>query len=414
VLSARKELKLGQVFVGHDWAEDHHDVELMDAGGKRLAKARVPEGAKGVSQFHELVARHVEEPSEVVIATETDRGLFVGALVATGYKVHAVNPLSVARYRERHSTSGAKSDPGDAHVLADLARTDSHNHRPVAGDSELVEAIKVLARAHQGMIWSRQRQLNQLRSTLREFYPAALDAFDDLGHTDALAVLAIAPTPELGRTLSRSKIAAALRRGGRQRRVDERAVEVQAALRSEQLAAPALISKAMGASAKAYIAVIAELGTQVAALEAELSAHFEVHPDAKVVLSLPGLGTVLGARVLAEFGDDPGRYADGKSRRNYAGTSPVTKASGKSKVVLARFARNGRLADACYRWAFCSLTASPGAKAFYDQRRAAGDTHNRALRALSNRLVGILHGCLRYGELYDENRAWGHRCQLVA
>jgi hypothetical protein len=405
---------LGQVFVGHDWAEDHHDVELMDAGGKRLAKARLPEGAKGVSQFHELVAHHADEPSEVVVATETDRGLFVGSLIGAGYKVYAVNPMSVARYRERHSTSGAKSDPGDAHVLADLARTDAHNHRPVAGDSELAEAIKVLSRAHQGMIWSRQRQLNQLRSALREFYPAALAAFDDLGHTDALAVLAIAPTPELGRGLSRSKIAAALRRGGRQRRVDERAVEVQAALRSEQLAAPALISKAMGASAKAYIAVIGELGTQVAALEVELSEHFELHPDAKVVRSLPGLGTVLGARVLAEFGDDPGRYADGKSRRNYAGTSPVTRASGKSKVVLARFARNGRLADACYRWAFSALTASPGAKAFYDQRRAAGDTHNRALRALSNRLVGILHGCLRHGELYDEQRAWGHRSQLVA
>jgi transposase len=386
----------------------------MDAGGKRLAKARLPEGAKGVSQFHELVAHHADEPSEVVVAAETDRGLFVGSLIAAGYKVYAVNPMSVARYRERHSTSGAKSDPGDAHVLADLARTDAHNHRPVAGDSELAEAIKVLSRAHQGMIWSRQRQLNQLRSALREFYPAALAAFDDLGHTDALAVLAIAPTPELGRGLSRSKIAAALRRGGRQRRVDERAVEVQAALRSEQLAAPALISKAMGASAKAYIAVIGELGTQVAALEVELSEHFELHPDAKVVRSLPGLGTVLGARVLAEFGDDPGRYADGKSRRNYAGTSPVTRASGKSKVVLARFARNGRLADACYRWAFSALTASPGAKAFYDQRRAAGDTHNRALRALSNRLVGILHGCLRHGELYDEQRAWGHRSQLVA
>ncbi len=293
MLSARKELELGQVFVGHDWAEEHHDVELMDVAGRRLAKARLPEGAKGVSQFHELVARHTGEASEVVVATETERGLFLGALIAAGYKVHAVNPMSVARYRERHSTSGAKSDPGDAHVLADLARTDSHNHRQVAGDSELAEAIKVLARAHQGMIWSRQRQLNQLRSALREFYPAALAAFDDLGHPDALAVLAIAPTPELGRGLSRSKIAAALRRGGRQRRVDESAVEVQAALRSEQLAAPALISRAMGASAKAYIAVIAELGTQVAALETELSAHFEVQssgttPDATPMASLAG------------------------------------------------------------------------------------------------------------------------------
>ncbi len=119
--------------------------------------------------------------------------------------------MSTSRYRERHSTSGAKSDPGDAKVLADLARTDAHNHRPVAGDSELAEAVKVLARAHQTMIWSRQRQTNQLRSTLREFYPAALEAFDNLAGHDALAVLAIALTPTIGKLLSRSKIAGALR-----------------------------------------------------------------------------------------------------------------------------------------------------------------------------------------------------------
>ena len=123
---------------------------------------------------------------------------------------------------------------------------------------------------------------------------------------------------------------------------------------------------------------------------------------------------ILGARVLAEFGDDPERYADAKSRKNYAGTSPITRASGKSRVVLARYARNRRLADACYQWAFTSLTASPPCRAFYDTRRAAGDTHNRALRALANRLVGILHGCLRHHTLYDEHTAWAHRTALAA
>jgi hypothetical protein len=328
--------------------------------------------------------------------------------------VLAVNPMSTSRYRERHSTSGAKSDPGDARVLAELARTDSHNHRPVAGDSELAEAVKVLARGHQGLIWTRQRQLNQLRSTLREFYPAAIATFAELGHSDALAVLAVAPTPSLGRQLSRSKIAAALRRGGRQRRVDERAAQIQAGLRTQQLTAPDIVSEAMGSTVTALVAVAAELGTQIARLEAELADRFEQHPDAKVIRSLPGLGMILGARVLAEFGDDPNRYRDTKSRKNYAGTSPITRASGKNHVVLARYARNKRLADACYRWAFASLTASPGARAFYDHRRAHGDTHNRALRALANRLVGILHGCLRHGTPYDEHTAWGHRRQEAA
>ncbi len=378
------------------------------------AGARLPEGIEGVARFHELVAAHAEDPSEVVIATETDRGLFVGALVAAGYTVLAVNPLSTSRYRERHTTSGAKSDPGDAKVLAELARTDGHNHRPVAGDSELAEAVKVLARAHQGLIWTRQRQLNQLRSTLREFYPGALEAFPELGHGDALAVLALAPTPSLGRQLSRAKLAAGLRRGGRQRRIEERAAEIQAALRTDQLAAPTLVSEAMGASVAALVAVAAELTTQIARLEVELADRFESHPDAKVIRSLPGLGMILGARVLAEFGDDPNRYADAKSRKNYAGTSPITRASGKHHVVLARYARNRRLADACYQWAFAALTSSPGARAYYDHRRAAGDTHHRALRSLANRFVGILHGCLRHDALYDEHTAWGHRLAIAA
>lgn len=405
---------MARVFVGHDWAEAHHDVHVEDADGRRLAAARLPEGIDGVRRFHELVAVHAEEPWEVTVATETDRGLFVGSLVAAGYRVLAVNPLSTSRYRERHSTSGAKSDPGDAKVLAELARLDGHNHRPIAGDSDLAEAVKVLARAHHSMIWNRQRQQNQLRSTLREFFPAALQAFDDLASGDALAVLAIASTPAQARTLSRSKIAAALRRGGRQRRVEERAVEIQTALRSDQLEAPSIVAEAMGASVAALVAVIAELVAQTAVLERELADRFEQHPDAKIIRSLPGLGMILGARALGEFGDDPNRYLDAKSRKNYASTSPITRASGKQRVVLARYARNRHLADTCQMWAFTALTASPGARAFYDERRANGDTHNRALRALANRLVGILHGCLRHGTHYDEHTAWGHRLTAAA
>jgi hypothetical protein len=405
---------MGKVFVGHDWAEAHHDVHVENEQGQRLAQARLPEGVDGVARFHELLAGLIDEPGDVTIATETDRGLFVGSMVAAGYRVLAVNPMSTSRYRERHSTSGAKSDPGDAFVLAELARLDGHNHQPVAGDSDLVEAIKVLARAHQSLIWTRQRQLNQLRSTLREFYPGAIAAFDALGSGDALAVLTIAPTPALGRGLSRSKIAAALRRGGRQRRIDERAAEIQTALRAEQLQAPTVVADAMGATITALVAVATELTTQIAGLETQLAERFDQHPDAKIIRSLPGLGMTLGARVLAEFGDDPNRYVDAKSRKNYAGTSPITRASGKHRVVLARYARNRRLADACYLWAFATLTHSPGARAFYDQRRAAGDTHNRALRALANRLVGILHGCLRHQARYDEHTAWGHRTQLAA
>ena len=283
-----------------------------------------------------------------MVGIETDRGLSVQALVAAGYQVYAINPFAASRYRDRHATSGAKSDPGDAKVLAELVPTDRHNHRPIAGDSELAEAVKILARSHQNLIWTRLRQLNALRSTLREFYPAALQAFgDDLGHSDTLAVLGRAPTPALGKALCTAKIASAIRSGGRQRNVETRAQAIREQLRSAQLAAPPLVAKAFGASVKALVGVLVALNAQVAAIEEELAASFEAHPDAEIIRSLPGLGVILGARVLAEFGDDRTRFADAKARKCYAGTAPITKASGTRKVVLARVARNHRLADAC-------------------------------------------------------------------
>jgi transposase len=397
------------IFVGDDWAEDHHDIHLMDAEGARLASRRLPEGLAGIRGFHELMAAHAEEPAQVVIGIETDRGLWVDALSAAGYQVFAINPLAVARYRDRHHVSGAKSDAGDAKLLADLVRTDRHNHRPIAGDTPDVEAIKVLARAHQNLIWSRTRNTNALRSALREYYPGALEAFEDLADRDALAILGRAPTPVEATRLSLSKIRSALKAAGRQRNIDTRALQIQEMLRREQLAAPAAVTAAFGATTRATVAIIAELNHQIADLEAEITTHFETHPDADIYLSLPGLGVILGARVLGEFGDDPDRYTTAKSRKNYAGTSPLTIASGKKRAVLARHVRNRRLYDAIDQWAFCALTRSPGARTFYDQHRAAGDLHHQALRALGNRLVGILHGCLRHHSTYSEHKAWAHR-----
>jgi len=397
------------IFIGDDWAEDHHDVYLMDEAGQRLASRRLPEGLTGIRGLHELVAGHAEEPTEVVVGIETDRGPWVGALSAAGYQVYAINPLAVARYRDRHHVAGAKSDASDAKLLADLVRTDRHNHRPIAGDTAEAEAIKVLARGHQNLIWTRTQHTNRLRSALREYYPGALVAFENLAHGDALGLLARAPGPEQGAHLSLTAIQSALKRGGRQRNIAARAREIQIALRSEQLAAPATVTAAFAATTRATVSIIAELNRQISELETTLANHFETHPDADIYLSQPGLGDVLGARVLGEFGDDPNRYTDAKSRRNYAGTSPLTVASGKKRAVLARHVRNRRLYDAIDHWALCALSASPGARAYYDQHRAAGDVHHQALRALANRLVGILHGCLRHHTIYSEHTAWAHR-----
>src|SRR6266581_4397430 len=413
-VSTRATQEMPMVYVGVDWAEAHHDICVVDEEGLVLAKRRVPEGLEGVGKLHALVAEHAEDPAMVVVGIETDRGLLVGSLVAAGYQVYAINPFASSRYRDRHATSGAKSDAGDARVLADLVRTDRHQHRPLAGDSNLAEAVQILARAHQGLVWTRQRQVNQLRNALREFYPGALTAFDDLDAGDAMAVLERAPTPSLGRTLSQAKIISALRHGGRTRNLEAKAAQIQAKLRLPQLEVPALLAQAYGHSVVATVAVIKQLNLQIAVLEQELASNFEMHPDAEIYLSLPGLGLVLGARAMAEFGDDRTRFLNPKARKSYAGTAPITKASGTRKVVLARVARNRRLADACYLWAFSALTRSEGARHRYDLLRARGQTHHQALRALANRLVGILHGCLANRDIYREDVAWHSALEVAA
>jgi transposase len=399
-----------RLFVGDDWAEDHHDIEVMDEAGKVLAKQRLPEGVAGIARLHGLLGRHLGEDAdeaEVVVGIETGRGPWVAALIAAGYLVFPVNPLQSSRYRERHGVSGAKSDGGDAHMLADMVRTDSHQLRRAGGDSPQAEGIKVLARTHKTLIWERTRAVQRLRHQLREYFPAALDAFEDLDAPDAVELLGKAPGPARAAKLTRAQVSAALKRA-RRRGIADKTDAVLAALRGEQLSQPAALTAAYAATVRAHLAVITTLNQQVKDLQGQVEHHFGRHPDAEIYLSQPGMGAILGARVLAEFGDEPHRYATAKARKNYAATSPITRASGKKKIVAARFVHNDRLVDALNAWACCSMLSSPGARAFYDQQRAKGTGHNDTLRRLANRLVGILHGCLKTRTHY-ETTAWGHR-----
>ncbi|MGH4026736.1 MAG: IS110 family transposase [Pseudonocardiaceae bacterium] len=391
-------------------------MEVMDGSGRRLAKARLPEGVAGMARLHAMVgevAADDAEEVEVLVGIETDRGPWVAALVAAGYMVLAVNPLQAARFRERLAVSGAKSDAGDAHVLADMVRTHAHELRPVAGDSARAEAIKVVARTHKTLIWERTRHTQRLRHALRDYFPAALVAFEDLDAADTLELLAKAPTPAQATRLTLPQISAALKRA-RRKNVPDKAAAIQAALRTDQLGQPEVVTGAYAASVQALIAVLTVVNNQIKTLQGQVEAYFGQHPDAEIIASQPGLGPILGARVLAEFGDDPDRYTTAKARKNYAGTSPITRASGKKKAALARCVHNDRLIDALMSQAFTALRLSPGARAYYDRQRARGAGHNAALRQLANRLVGILHGCLKTGTLYDETTAWAHHTQPVA
>jgi transposase len=395
-----------EIYCGIDWSERHHDVAVVDRAGVLLGRRRITDDLAGFTDLTALLAEHTgDEFTAVDVAIETDRGLLVAALRAAGHRVYAINPKAVDRYRDRHAVSGAKSDPGDALVLAHLLRTDRDHHRPLAADTELGQAVSVLARAHQDMVWARQQDTNRLRSLLREFFPAALTAFADLTTKTALTVLAAAPTPAAAAALTRANLIALLHAAGRGTRPADaaRLVEVFA---QPQLHQPPAVEDAMGEAVRAIVRTVAATSESIKDLEKALNASFEQHPDAEILDSLPGLGLVLGARVLSEFGDDPNRFTHAASRRAYAGTAPITRASGRHRAVLARHIRNRRLADACYLWAFAALTKSAGARAFYDRRRAAGDHHNAALRRLGSKLIGQLHHCLHQRQPYNELLAW--------
>jgi transposase len=304
-----------ELFVGDDWAQEHHDVELMDRAGRRLARARLPEGVTGMARLHAMIAEQLGEQVEdavVKVGIETDRGPWVQALIAAGYEVFAVNPLQAARYRERHTVSGAKSDKADAHTLADMVRTDSHQLRAVAGDTPRAEAIKVVARAHKTLIWERTRHTQRLRQALREYFPAALVAFEDLAASDTLELLSKAPDPAAAARLSISQIRAALRRA-RRRKIEEKATMIQTALRTQHLGQPEIVVAAYAATVKATAAVLRTLDEQLNTLHGQVENHFGRHPAAKIILSQPGLGAILGARVLAEFGDAQDRLRLGQS-----------------------------------------------------------------------------------------------------
>jgi len=225
--------------------------------------------------------------------------------------------------------------------------------------------------------------------------------------------LAVAPDPDAAAKLTKTRIVAALKRAHR-RNVDERATVMMEVLRAPELRLPPVVQQAYAAGIVSLVAVLGVLNQQIDQLSVVVGDHFGRHRDAEIYTSLPGLGVVLGARVLGEFGDDPTRYADAKARKAYGGAAPITRASGKKKVVLARYARNDRLADALQQWAFGSMRGSPGAKAYYKALKDRKIGHQAALRQLGNRWVGILHGCLKTGQLYDENKAWSHQSSAAA
>jgi transposase len=408
-----------EVYCGIDWAEDHHDIALVDRDGQLLARRRIGDDAAGLAALLELLAGHGDGPDDPVpVAIETPRGLLVACLRATGRPVYPVNPMAVARYRDRHSIAGRKSDHGDAVVLAGVLRTDRHAHRPLPAGSELAQAIAVLARAQQDAVWDRTTAHNKLRSHLREYFPGFLAAFAQarggILRPEARTILAAAPTPAAAAQLTAAQLRALLKKAGRRNRIDAEATRLREAFRAPQMRQLPLVEHAMGRQSLALLRQLDAACASAGDLEHAATESFNLHPDAGIITSFPGLGALTGARVLAEIGDDRSRFQDAKGLKAYAGAAPITRASGKTRSVTRRHIKNNRLNAAGYSWAFSALTASPGARARYDRRREAGDRHAAAQRNLFGRLLGCLHQCLITGQEYDENIAFPARTNLPA
>ncbi|MFE5485649.1 IS110 family transposase [Streptomyces sp. NPDC056527] len=400
------------IYCGIDWAEKTHDVALVDDTGQLLAKRHITDDATGYKILLDLLTEYGDTADNPIpVAIETARGLLVAVLRTGKRQVFAINPLAAAHYRDRHSVSRKKSDPGDALVLANILRTDMHAHRPLPNDSDLARAVAVLARAQQDATWNRQQISNQLRSLLREYYPSALAAFDPwrngLCRREAQELLKAAPTPTRAARLTRTQLQAALKRAGRQRGIEVEADRLREVFRAEWAHQPPLVEDALGKQMLALLVQLEAACTAADQLAKAVEETFPQHPDAEIILSFPGLGIQLGARVLAEIGDDRNRFADARGLKAYAGSSPITRASGKKSSITRRWVKNDRLNHAGYLWAFASITASPGAKAHYRRRRDDhGDWHASAQRNLFNRMIGQLYYCLKSHALFDEHTAF--------
>jgi transposase len=399
------------IYCGVDWAETHHDVALVNDAGDLLAKRRIMDDAEGYQILMDLLADHGDtSDARIPVCIETSRGLLVALLNQGGRQVFAINPMAASRYRDRHGVSRKKSDPGDALVLANILRTDRHVHRPIPADTPQARAVAVLARAQQDALWNRQQMSNQIRSLMREFYPAALDAFatwqNPLCRPEAREILRVAPTPAKAAKLTKTQLCAALRRAGRVRGIEAEADRIKGVIRGTYAHQPPEIEAAMGTQLLGLLRQLDAACLAADDLAAQAEEAFRNHPDSKVLLSFPGIGPQLGARILAEVGDDRTRFADARALKAYAGSAPITRASGKKHHVGRRMIKNDRLNHAGYLWAFAALTRSEGANAHYRARRERGDWHAAGLRHLFNRMIGQLYHCLQTGQLFEEHEAF--------
>lgn len=387
-------------YIGIDWADDHHDVYIVDEQGTKVDSFSIKHDSEGMCFLRDKIRELSSLKEQVLISIETPKNLLVDFLLDEGYTVYAINPMSVARYRERYRTSGARDDSFDAMVLSNIIRTDRNQHRAIIPNSELARELKILTRDEQRLIRLKTKLLNQIQSCLKDYFPTALDLFCKLDQGVTLDFLLKYPRAQ---KISINELKKFLKKCGYPG-VDEKAKEI-----FEKLSAPQIFVEEFTVRAKSrmLITLVSHLKTllpQLDEYQKEIDRLFEQHPDCKVFQSLPGAGEKNAPRLLAQIGDNRERYTDRKNLQCDAGTAPVTDKSGKTEFVRMRFACRKVFRNVVYQFSFSTLTQSAWARKFYDCQRAKGNTNTKALRSLGNKWLKIIFHMWKDGVAYDENR----------
>ena len=377
------------LFVGIDWASAAHAVCVIDATGKVQGNFSVSHTAAGIDALRRQLAQF---GSDLKVAIERPSGLLIDSLIEAGFTVVPIHPNALKASRPRYSAAQGKSDAGDAFILADLLRTDGHRFRPLTPLSDQTRALRALVRTRDDLVQQRMALANQLRSLLESFWPGAAAIFADIDSPIALAFLDRYPTPQSAERLGEKRLAHFLAQHSYCGR--RPAGELLARLRS----APTGLcgeaeADAKGELVRALVRVLDPLVAQLVKLSAAIEHAVAVHPDGAIITSLPRAGRINAAQILAELGDDRGRFSSDQHLAAEAGVAPVTHASGKHRGVSFRFACNKRLRQAVTCFADNSRHASAWAAQIYRRARDRGCDHPHAVRILARAWLRVVWRC---------------------
>jgi transposase len=383
-------------YAGFDWAKDHHDVVIVNPQGQVVKDLTFEHTAEGWAKWRELLRDY----PHLAVTIETNQGAAIEQLLESGVVVYPVNPKSAERYRDRKAPSGTKTDRLDAWSLADALRVDGHGWRSLRPLDPLIQELRLLCRDEVELIGKRTELVNQLQAALYEYYPAALEAFEDWTAGPSWSFVLRFPTPALLQKAGRRKWENFLHAHHLYRpELNQQRLQIFA--RAHELCGSAAVTRAKSRLAVALVRLLQALEVQLRDYRKEIERLFEEHPDHDLFGSLPGAGSKLAPRLLSEMGSDRTLFESAQALQCYVGTAPVSFQSGQVHQVYVRFMCNKSFRHAVHLWADLSRKFCSWAQVYYQQLRAKGKPHAAALRCLGQRWLKILWKMWQTRTCYD-------------